>query len=133
MRDSTCSTHGWSILNSAPMNSALAGVLAGFAFTAGVIYIGRSQDHVDDDADPETVRRHFAARSLQDVQTISLFTASFVMLGLNSFVWGIVAGHRPLSDVNTTAAQAAELCSVTSRRCSSGSGWAACARRIVVI
>ncbi|MGZ4674542.1 MAG: hypothetical protein ACXV8K_17910, partial [Ilumatobacteraceae bacterium] len=44
------------------------------------------------------------------VQTISLFTASFVILGLNSFVWGIVAGHRPLSDVNTTAPQAAESC-----------------------
>jgi hypothetical protein len=37
-----CSTHGWSILHSAPSNATLAGVLAGFAFTAGVIYVGRS-------------------------------------------------------------------------------------------
>ena len=87
------------------MNSALAGVLAGFAFTAGVIYIGRSQRSFRRrDTNPQTVARHFAARSLQDVQTISLFTASFVILGLNSFVWGIVAGHRPFSDVTETAA-----------------------------
>jgi hypothetical protein len=48
-----CSTHGWSILHSAPSNATLAGVLAGFAFTAGVIYVGRQQwaDWVSPDVD----------------------------------------------------------------------------------
>jgi hypothetical protein len=40
-------------LHSAPSNATLAGVLAGFAFTAGVIYVGRQQwaDWVSPDVD----------------------------------------------------------------------------------
>lgn len=113
MANPVCSIHGWSILHSAPTNSGLAGVLAGFAFTAGVIYVGRSNQLPRDiETDPEIAARHAAARSLQDVQTISLFTASFIILGLNSFVWGVVAGSRALVDLGPSGiADAPETCS----------------------
>src|SRR5512147_2403983 len=56
--DSACSTHGWSILNSAPTNSTLAGVLAGFAFTAAVMYVGRAGPVIEESpADPRTAAR----------------------------------------------------------------------------
>jgi hypothetical protein len=93
--DPTCSTHGWSILNSAPTNSSIAGVLTGFGFTAAVIYVGRRDQAFDDGCDdPQRIARHQLARSVQDVQTISLFVVSFIILGLDSFVWSLVAGSR---------------------------------------
>jgi hypothetical protein len=67
--DQMCSTHGWSILHSAPSNATLAGVLAGFAFTAGVIYVGRSIQVPDEsEQDQQAIARHAAARSAQDVR-----------------------------------------------------------------
>ncbi len=112
MADQLCSTHGWSILESAPSNSALAGVLAGFAFTAGVIYVGRSNQVPDEsELDEQAIARHAAARSAQDVQTISLFTAAFIILGLNSFIWGMVAGSRALMEPGVAGGVgSSELC-----------------------
>ncbi len=105
--DPACSTHGWSILNSAPTNSTLAGVLAGFAFTAAVMYVGRAGPVIDESrTDPRTAARRTAASGMQDVQTISLFTAAFIILGLDSFVWSMVAGSRPL----ITATEPLEPC-----------------------
>ena len=109
----TCSTHGWSILNSATTNAGIAGVLAGFAFTAGVVYIGR-QDRTPDEGthDAAAIARHVKARSIQDVQTVSLFVVSFITLGLDSFIWSVVAGSRPVVGLSEVMVeQPPELCS----------------------
>lgn len=112
MGDPTCSTHGWSILDSAPTNSSLAGVLAGFGFTAAVIYVGRRDQAFDDGCDdPQQVTRHQMARSVQDVQTISLFVVSFIILGLDSFVWSTIAGSRGSSVPREAVGLTPELCS----------------------
>lgn len=108
----TCATHGWSILNSASTNAGIAGVLAGFAFTAGVVYIGRERSLDDGSHDAVAVARHIKARSIQDVQTVSLFVVSFVLLGLDSFVWSVVAGSRPVVGLSEVMVeQPPELCS----------------------
>ena len=100
MADSTCSTQGWSILNSAQSHSALAGVLAGFAFTAAVIYLGRVGRTTDEGTqDGRTIAPNIAARSLREVQTIALFTASFIILGLDSYLFSVVAGSRPFAGI----------------------------------
>jgi hypothetical protein len=101
MADPTCSTHGWSILNSAQSHSAFAGVLAGFAFTAAVIYMGSAGQRPDENTqDGRTIARNAAAaRSLQEVQAIALFTASFIVLGLDSYLFSVVAGNRPFPGI----------------------------------
>ena len=53
----------------------------------------------ESEQDQQAIARHAAARSAQDVQTISLFTAAFIILGLNSFIWGVVAGSRALTEL----------------------------------
>ncbi len=109
----TCATHGWSILNSASTNASIAGVLAGFAFTAGVVYVGRQERTPDEDTDDTAaIARHAKARSIQDVQTVSLFVVSFIVLGLDSFIWSIVAGSKPVIALSEVVAeQPPELCS----------------------
>ncbi len=100
MTDPTCSTHGWSILNSAQSHSAFAGVLAGFAFTAAVIYMGSAGRAPDESAQcGRTIARNAAARSLQEAQAIALFTASFIVLGLDSYLFSVVAGNRPFPGI----------------------------------
>jgi hypothetical protein len=100
MANPTCSTQGWSILNSAQSHSALAGVLAGFAFTAAVIYLGRvGQTPHASTQDGRTIAPNIAARSLREVQTIALFTASFIILGLDSYLFSVVAGSRPFAGI----------------------------------
>ena len=108
----TCATHGWSILNAASTNAGIAGVLAGFAFTAGVVYIGRQERALDESTrDAATVARHIKARSIQDVQTVSLFVVSFIVLGLDSFIWSIVSGSRPVVGLTEVMVeQPPELC-----------------------
>lgn len=107
MADPTCSTHGWSILNSAQSHASFAGVLAGFAFTAAVIYLGRAGRRADESMqDGRIIVRNIAARSLQEVQAIALFTASFIVLGLDSYLFSVVAGSRPFPGI----AQAPEPC-----------------------
>jgi hypothetical protein len=107
MADPTCSTHGWSILNSAQSHSAFAGVLAGFAFTAAVIYMGGAGQAPDESTqDGRTIARNATARSLQEVQAIALFTASFIVLGLDSYLFSVVAGNRPFPGI----AQPSEPC-----------------------
>ena len=109
----TCATHGWSILNAASTNAGIAGVLAGFAFTAGVVYIGRQERALDESTrDAATIARHIKARSIQDVQTVSLFVVSFIVLGLDSFIWSIVSGSRPVVGLTEVMVeQPPELCS----------------------
>ena len=109
----TCSTHGWSILNSASTNAGIAGVLAGFAFTAGVVYVGRQERPLDESTDDAAaVARHIKARSIQDVQTVSLFVVSFITLGLDSFIWSVVAGSRPVVGLSEVMVeQPPDLCS----------------------
>ncbi len=100
MADPTCSTQGWSILNSAQSHSSLAGVLAGFAFTAAVIYLGRVGQTPDESTqDGRTIAPNIAARNLREVQTIALFTASFIILGLDSYLFSVVAGGRPFAGI----------------------------------
>ena len=122
--DPTCSTHGWSIFNSAPTYAGAAGILAGFAFTAAVIYVNRQDQAFDDDAhDANAVARRRKAKSLQDVQTISLFVVSFILLGLDSFIWSMVAGSRPQTGLSgATLMQPAELCSRVSSQAIIGRG-----------
>lgn len=102
MADPACSTQGWSILNSAQSHSSLAGVLAGFAFTAAVIYLGRVGQTLRDSTQVgRTIVPNIAARSLREVQTIALFTASFIILGLDSYLFSVVAGSRPFAGISS--------------------------------
>ena len=56
--------------------------------------------------DGRIIVRNIAARSLQEVQAIALFTASFIILGLDSYLFSMVAGSRPFPGI----AQAPEPC-----------------------
>jgi hypothetical protein len=68
-----CATGGWSAVTSSPANSALAGVLAGFMFGGIVLLLGQS-----------------ATR--QRLQAMSLLFSAFVVLGLDSYLFGLVTG-----------------------------------------
>ncbi len=57
------------------MDSAVAGVLAGFVFTSIVLLLGR--------------------RGPKDTQALGLFCAAFVVLGLDSHLFGTVSGGTP--------------------------------------
>lgn len=70
-----CSTHGWSVIASASMDSALAGVLAGFVFTSIVLLLGR--------------------RGPKDIQALGLFCTAFIALGLDSHLFGVISGGTP--------------------------------------
>jgi hypothetical protein len=67
-----CPTHGWSVIASAPMDSQLAGVLAGFVFTGIVLLFGR--------------------RGPKNIYTLGLFCAAFVILGFDSYLFGELSG-----------------------------------------
>ncbi|MBP2211062.1 tetrahydromethanopterin S-methyltransferase subunit F [Rhodococcus ruber] len=75
----TCAVRGWSIITSAGTNSALAGLLAGFVFTAVVIYFNQTGSQ----------------RGHEEVRTIALFTASLMTLGLDSYLFSLVSGATP--------------------------------------
>ena len=98
MTDPTCSTHGWSIVSSASSHAALAAVLAGFGFTAAVIYMGRAGEIADETQQDGITESDTAGKSLRDVQTIALFTASFIILALDSFLFSLVAGSRSVTE-----------------------------------
>lgn len=67
-----CPGNGWSIISSAPTNPQLAGVLAGFVFTGIIIIFGRPGP--------------------KNTQTLSLFTATFVALGFDSYLFSLISG-----------------------------------------
>ncbi|MEV6242655.1 hypothetical protein [Lentzea sp. NPDC051838] len=67
-----CPGNGWSVITSAPTNSQLAGVLAGFVFTGIIILFGRP--------------------GAKNTQTLGLFAATFVVLGLDSYLFSLVSG-----------------------------------------
>jgi hypothetical protein len=67
----TCGTSGWSIVTSASPNSQFAGILAGFLFTALVFLF-------------QTTGKHSPV--------IALFTASFLVLGFDSYLYSAVSG-----------------------------------------
>jgi hypothetical protein len=67
----TCGTNGWSIVTSASPNSQFAGILAGFLFTALVFLF-------------QTTGKHSPV--------IALFTASFLVLGFDSYLYSAVSG-----------------------------------------
>ena len=56
------------------------------------------------------------------MQTISLFVISFILLGMASFTWSVVAGSRPTMGPGETLIQPAELCSRVSSQAWIGSG-----------
>ncbi|WP_103339688.1 hypothetical protein [Amycolatopsis sp. CA-126428] len=70
--DGRCLTNGWSIVAAAPTNSQLAGVLAGFVFTAMIILFARSGP--------------------ANTKTLGLFSASFVVLAFDSYLFSFIAG-----------------------------------------
>src|SRR6266487_6804151 len=70
-----CIAHWWNMIASASMDSAVAGVLAGFVFTSIVLLLGR--------------------RGPKDTQALGLFCAAFVVLGLDSHLFGTVSGGTP--------------------------------------
>src|SRR5918999_190540 len=72
--DFRCPESDWSILAVAPPYSQLAGVLAGFVFTGIVLLLTQ--------------------RSLNSlrVRTLTLFVAAFLVLSLDSYQWGLMAG-----------------------------------------
>lgn len=67
-----CIPDGWSVVASAGANSQLAGLLAGFVFTGFVIL--------------------FSREGPKNVQTLSLFVVSFVVLGFDSYLFSYVTG-----------------------------------------
>ncbi len=70
--DGRCLTNGWSIITAAPTNSQLAGVLAGFVFTAMIILFARSGQ--------------------ANTKTLGLFSSSFVVLAFDSYLFSFIAG-----------------------------------------
>ncbi|MGI5501325.1 hypothetical protein ACQEU1_13960 [Lentzea sp. CA-135723] len=60
------------MITSAPTNSQLAGVLAGFVFTGILILFGRPGP--------------------KNTQTLSLFAATFVILGFDSYLFSLISG-----------------------------------------
>lgn len=67
-----CTVDGWSIVASASSNSQFAGVLAGFLF-AGFLIL-------------------FSKEGPKNAQTMSLFVATFVLLGFDSYLFSSVTG-----------------------------------------
>jgi hypothetical protein len=72
MNNDGCPGNGWSIISSAPTNSQLAGVLAGFVFT-GVIIL-------------------FSRPGPKNTQAVGLFSATFVVLAFDSYLFSLVSG-----------------------------------------
>ncbi|HWO66030.1 MAG TPA: hypothetical protein VNO31_38960 [Umezawaea sp.] len=67
-----CLTNGWSVIAAAPTNSQLAGVLAGFVFTAMIILFARSGQ--------------------ANTKTLGLFSSAFVVLAFDSYLFSFIAG-----------------------------------------
>lgn len=72
MENDGCPGNGWSVITSAPTNSQLAGVLAGFIFTGVIILLGRP--------------------GVKNIQTLGLFSATFVVLAFDSYLFSLVSG-----------------------------------------
>lgn len=77
MDNGGCASRGWSVIESAPTNSQLAGLLTGFVFS-GIVVL-------------------FVRRGSRDTQALGLFSAAFVVLGFDSYVFSVLAGtaHNP--------------------------------------
>jgi hypothetical protein len=73
MVSGVCLSNGWSVVTSAPSNSQLAGVLAGFVFT-GVIIL-------------------YASPGPRAARTIALLCAAFVVLGFDSYLFSSISGN----------------------------------------
>ena len=67
-----CYPHGISIVSSAGADSQIAGVLAGFVFIGITLLLGR--------------------RRLKNIQTLCLFSATFVAQGFDSQLWSVISG-----------------------------------------
>lgn len=70
-----CGIDGWSIVTAAPPSAGFAGILAGFLFTGLMYLFGKSQ-----------------SKALPPV--IALFSATFLILGLTSYLFTRVAGFK---------------------------------------
>jgi len=68
----SCAVDGWSIITNAATNSQLAGVLAGFVFSAIVILFVRSGSN--------------------NAQALGLFIAAFLVLAFDSYLFSLVVG-----------------------------------------
>ncbi|RZU10148.1 hypothetical protein EV645_6608 [Kribbella rubisoli] len=77
----TCATADWSFLATAPSLSQLAGVLAGFLFTAVVLLLSRPL---------------VAARQ---AQALGLFLAAFVTLAMDSYLFASLSGDSEAADL----------------------------------
>jgi len=71
--NSDCSTHGWSVIASAAADSQVASVFAGFVFTCIILLLGRPGQ--------------------KNTQALSLFCATFLVLGFDSHIYGVLSGH----------------------------------------
>lgn len=100
-----CSFHGWSIVTSASADSQIAGVLAGFVFTGVVLLLGR--------------------RGPKSIQTLCLFAATFVALGFDSHLWGVVSGDAAdtCARVWSEGMAAAGMLAVSGMAIVTGIGW----------
>jgi len=81
-----CETNGWSVVTSAPSNSAFAGILAGFLFT-GLVFLFQVPAS---NAQQQAAGRPTWAEAHAPV--IALFSATFLDLGFASYLFGRVAG-----------------------------------------
>jgi len=74
-----CASTGWSAVSSALANATLAGLLAGFMLNGIVVLLSRQ---------PEQHQR------VGYFQSASLLFAAFVVLGLDSFLFGLITGDQ---------------------------------------
>jgi hypothetical protein len=73
-----CPSYGWSIVTSASANSAFAGILAGFVFTAVTILITRE--------------------GVRNTQALGLLSCAFVVLGFDSYLFSSLSGSATDTD-----------------------------------
>jgi len=77
-----CGSNGWSIITSAPANSNVAGILAGFLFFGLIYLLGRSEKREE---------------------VVLLFTASFIVLAFASFLFSRLSGFSVQSTLDAHA------------------------------
>jgi hypothetical protein len=73
-----CLSHGWDIVATAPATSTLAGILAGFVFLGVATLITQKDPRVP--------------------QALALLSCAFVVLGFDSYLFGLVAGNGSDTD-----------------------------------
>jgi hypothetical protein len=98
----TTARHAFSVITSSHPVESLAGILAGFMMTSAAFILGRDKEitasltasGVGDDADVMLPRRKVSVPS----QTLTLFGVGVLILGVDAYLYGMIAGTVPPLD-----------------------------------